>query len=194
METGFMGLGNTFSRSATLTAVLLVTLMAATSLSVACDDSEATKPAEEVDPNQPPAQIDLPSPPPASAFNIPEKNDDGTLRIAGLIHHQEKHLGNVVSVKGVIVQVLGDCDPKKAKKAGETCDKPHYLISDEEGAEKKLAVVGFERDFFDEAKTEVGQTHVFSGTYKKIAQGFVNSGDGLLLLDKLGEISVLEEK
>jgi hypothetical protein len=188
-----MGLGNTISRSTTLIALILTGVLATSSL-VACDDSEATNPADQADPNQPPAQVDLPSPPPASAFNIPEKNDDGTLRVAGVIHHQEKHLGNIVDIKGMIVGINGDCDPKKAKKAGETCDEPHYLISDEEGAEKQLAVVGFDREFFEKTKAKLGETHTFSGTYKKVAQGFVNSGDGLLLLNKVGEVSVIEEE
>jgi hypothetical protein len=182
-----MGLGNTFSR----TTILIALLLAVTS-TVACNDSEATKSAEKADSNLPPAQVDLPSPPPASAFVIPEKNDDGSLRIAGIIHHQEKHLGKKVRIKGVIVGLLGDCDPKKAKKTDKICNEPHYLISDEEGAEKQLAVVGFDREFFEKAEVEVGETHTFGGTYKKLAQGFVNSGDGLLLLDEIGEVSVLE--
>lgn len=185
-----MGFGKRYARKATL-----IVLMLAVSLAVACEESDANKGEQAADPNQPPAQVDLPSPPPASAFNIPEKNDDGTLRVEGLIQYQDKHLGSKVRVKGVIVEKLGDCDPAKAKKTGKPCPKPHFIIKDEEGAEKQLMVVGFKREFFEKAEdAKVGETQVFEGSYQKMAQEFVNSGDGLLLLDKAGEVSVLEEQ
>ena len=185
-----MGFGKRSARVATL-----IVLMLAVNLATACEESDAKNGEQPGDPNQPPAQVDLPSPPPASAFNIPEKNDDGTLRVEGLIQYQEKHLGNKVRVKGVIVEKLGDCDPAKAKKTGKPCPEPHFLIKDEKGAEKQLMVVGFDREFFEKAKNaKIGETQVFEGSYQKMAQEFVNSGDGLLLLDKVGEISVLETK
>lgn len=184
-----MGFGKTCGRAATLIALVL-----AVSLAFACEETEKEQGEQANDPNLPPAQVDLPSPPPASAFNIPEKNDDGSLRVEGIIHHKDKHLGNQVRVKGVVTQVLGDCDPKKAKRTGEPCPRPHFVIKDEEGAEKELMVVGFEREFFKKAETEVGETHTFEGTYKQMAQQFVNSENGLLLLDKVDEVSVLEEQ
>jgi hypothetical protein len=184
-----MGFGKSCGRAATLIALML-----AVSLAFACEESETKKDEQATDPNMPPAQVDLPSPPPASAFNIPEKNDDGTLRVEGIIQYKDKHLENRVRVKGVVTQILGDCDPKKAKKTGEPCPQPHYIIQDEEGAEKELMVVGFDREFFEKAKTKVGETHTFEGTYKQMAQQFVNSENGLLLLDKIGEVSVLDEE
>lgn len=183
-----MGFGKPMGRSATLIALIM-----AVALACACSESNESSEEAQVDPNLPPAQVDLPSPPPASAFDIPETNDDGTMRVEGLIQYQTKHLGSPVRVKGVVVQIEGDCDPKRAKKKGEECPEPHFVIKDEEGAEKELMVVGFDRDYFDKVDVEKGQTHTFEGTYKKIAQQFVNSENGLLLLDKVGEVSVLEE-
>jgi hypothetical protein len=176
-------------RSGTLLALLI-----ALTFAIACEESTETEEQPDVDPNLPPAQVDLPSPPPASAFEIAERNDDGTLRVEGLIQYQDKHLDGEVTVKGTLVEILGDCDPKKAKEAGEPCPEPHYIIKDEPDAQKELMVVGFDRDFLDEAELEVGDTHTFEGSYRKIAQQFVNSENGLLLLDKVDDISVLEEK
>lgn len=153
------------------------------------DDSQA----EAEDSNLPPAQVDLPEPPPASAYEVQEKNQDGTLRIAGLIRYQADHLDKSVRVKGVISQISADCDPKKAKEEGKECPEPHFLIKDTPDAEKNLLVVGFKQEFVEDADLEAGNEHVFEGTYKKVAQGFVASEDGLLLLDKVDDESVLEE-
>lgn len=176
-------------RSGTILALLI-----ALTFAVACEESTDTEEQSEVDPNLPPAQVDLPSAPPASAFEIPERNDDGTLRVEGLIQYQDKHLDGKVTVKGTVIEILGDCDPKKAKEADESCPEPHYIIKDEPDARKELMVVGFDRDFLDEADLEAGGTHTFEGSYRKIAQQFVNSENGLLLLDRVDELSVLEEK
>ncbi len=183
-----MVFGKTIGRASALVMMVL-----AVTFAIACNKSKDADDGQKADPNLPPAQVDLPSPPPASAFNIPEKNDDGTLRVQGLIQYKDKHWDKKVRVKGVIVKINGDCDPAKAKKKGETCLEPHFIIKDKKGAEKQLAVVGFKRDFFKKAKVKVGETHVFEGSYKKMAQQFVNSGDGLILLDKLDDINVLAE-
>ncbi len=176
--------------STRLTALLA--LLVIMGLAVGCDDAEADADQGESTENMEPAQVDLPSPPPASAFDIPEKNDDGTLRVEGLIQYQDKHLGKSVKVTGFISEILGDCDPKKAKKRDESCPAPHYIITDEEGDEKELMVVGFDREYFEKAGAEEGETHVFEGTYKKIAQQFVNSENGLLLLDRLDDVEAVE--
>ena len=172
----------------------IIVLMLAVALAACSESGDNKKEEKQADPNLPPAQVDLPSPPPESAFDIPEKNPDGTLRVQGVIQYQAKHLGNNVRIKGVLVDIRGDCDPAKAKKKGEPCPEPHFIIKDEKGAEKELAVVGFDREFFERAEVEADQTHTFEGSYKKVAQGFANSESGLLLLDKLDDINVLEEK
>src|SRR5690554_3540318 len=100
-----------FARRALVGALSLLLCLA-----VACSSEDADKAKDGVDPNLPPAQVDLPSPPPPSAFEIAETNDDGTLRVEGLIQFQDKHLDKPVRVKGVVTQILGDCDPAKAKK------------------------------------------------------------------------------
>lgn len=163
-------------------------------LAVACSSEDADKPIDEVDPNLPPAQVDLPSPPPASAFEIAETNADGTLRVEGLIQFQDKHLDKPVRVKGVVTQILGDCDPAKAKKDGSFCPEPHFIIKDEPSADKELMVVGFERDFFKKAGAKVGESHVFEGNYSKMSQQFVNSESGLIALTQIDETPVAETK
>ncbi len=162
---------------------------------VGCSDSGNVKTEKtKEDPNLPPINVSLPSPPPASAFVIQEKNPDGTFRIEGMIHNQTKHLDKVVTLSGTIARISKACDPKKAKKKGKTCNQPSMYIKDGEGAKKFLKVVGYTDDFIKRSKVEVGKAYTFKGTYKKMAQGFVVTEDGLLLLDFVNEIPVLLQK
>lgn len=179
-------MSTTFSRRASLLLCCLLLCLVS-----ACNSSKVEKPADPEDPGLPPAQVDLPSPPPASAFDIPETNADGTLRVEGLIQFQDKHLDKMVRVRGVITQILGDCDPAKARKENTLCPQPHFIIKDNPDDARELMVVGFSRDFLKKAKVQPGEAHVFEGEYKKMAQQFVNSESGLLLLDQLDETSVL---
>lgn len=185
---------NIFAKSGFGRRALIGVLSLLVCFAIACNSDESEKTKEKVDPNLPPAQVDLPSPPPASAFEIPETNDDGTLRVQGLIQYQDKHLDKAVRVKGTVVQILGDCDPKKAKKNEKICPEPHFIIKDEKNAEKELMVVGFDRDFLKKADAEVGEEHVFEGNYRKMSQQFVNSESGLISLVKIDDTPVREDK
>lgn len=168
-------------------------IAALVALLAACDDTSEGAAAEGQDPNMPPAQVDLPEPPPASGFEVPETNPDGTMRIAGLIQFRDKYLQKPVRISGVITALSTECDPAKAKKEGTECPEPHLFIKDEPEARKQLLVVGYKPEFVERAKLEVGQRHVFEGTYKQVSQGFAVTEDGLLLLDRVGETEVLEE-
>lgn len=162
---------------------------------VACNGSSDVKTEKsEEDPNLPPAQVSLPDPPPASAYEIPEKHPDGTLRIEGLIHNQDKYLEQQVTVKGLIVRLSEECDPKKAKRDGTECPEPNLFIRDSEDAELAMRIVGYKPEFVDEAKLEEGTVRDFKGTYQKVAYGFVATEDGLILLDYVDDIPVVEEK
>ncbi len=163
---------------------------------VACSEEGEVQVEDDgqTNPNLPPPNVDLPPAPPASAFEIAEKHSDGTLRVEGLIHHQENHLGGEVEVKGVITWMSKECDPKKAKKAEEKCPEPHLYIQDAPNERARLQVVGYDDDFLKRVKLEVGQEHVFKGQYQKVAQGFVATEDGLVLLDYVGEEPVIVPK
>jgi hypothetical protein len=161
---------------------------------VGCDsgqsaDSESTKAVKE----EPAANVDLPEPPPASDLEIPEKNDDGTFRVRGLIAHRGQHLDSKVKVRGVITDVSEPCDPARAKQRGESCSKPYLFIEDKEkGADRQLMVVGFTDEFAQKANLKAGDEHVFVGSYKKMAQGFAASESGLLLVDKIDDEKVVQ--
>lgn len=164
-------------------------------LTLSCDeDDEITVEEPENDPNLPPANVNLPPAPPASGFEVAERNPDNTLRVEGLIHHRANHLDQQVEVKGLVVRISAPCDPKKAKRNDETCPEPNLFIKDDEDGQKFLRIVGYDEDFIKKAKLEVGETRVFKGTYKKVAQGFVATEDGLVLLDYVDDIPVLEDK
>lgn len=163
----------------------------------------------EPDPEAPAPNVSLPDPPPESGFQVPEKNTDQTLRVEGLIHYQDKYLDQQVEVKGLIVKMSEPCDPGKVKKARAkarkegksdeeiakiTCPEPNLFIKDDQDAQKFMRIVGYDDDFVKKAKLEEGQEHVFKGTYKKVAQGFVATEDGLVLVDYVDEMPVLEEQ
>lgn len=143
---------------------------------------------------KPLAPVDLPEPPPDSEFEIPEKNADGTFRVRGLIAHGGKHLGDEVEIKGVLTYISPECDPEEAKEKGEECPEPYLMIRDEKKADDKMMVVGLTRKFLDEADLEKEKRYVIKGVYKKVAQGFVATEDGLILANKIGEHEVLEDE
>lgn len=180
------------ARSKKLLAMLFLLLIAVTG----CKEQESSTPIDELaaDPSLPPAVVDLPPAPPASAFVIQETNPDGTLRVQGLISHQATYLEKPVEVYGEVFSISAPCDVKKAKKDGLECPEPHLLIKDDRDAEKQLLVVGYKDDFIKKSKLAVGEKRLFKGVYQKMAQGFVVSEDGLLLLDAVDDIEVLSQK
>ncbi len=137
------------------------------------------------------ATVDLPEPPLDSAFEVKKRNSDGTFRVRGLIAHRGKHLGDSVEIKGVVTHVSPECDPARAQEKGKECPQPYLYIRDEKGADDALMIVGFQRDKLREVDLEEGSTHVFEGTYKELAQGFVRTESGLLLVDTIDDTDVV---
>lgn len=174
-----------------------ITIVALLAFAAACSNSssgdlETEKTLDE--PNLPPPTVSLPDPPPASAYEIPEKNGDGTLRVEGLLFYKDKYLDKQVTVSGTIVRMSPECDPAKAKKAGTECPEPNLFIRDAADAELALRVVGYKPEFVKKAKLAEGDQRSFTGTYRKVAAGFVATEDGLLLVDMIDDMSVLDAK
>lgn len=146
-------------------------------------------PADEFppDPDLPPAVVELPPPPPASAFEIREFNDDGTLRIEGLISNRDRYLDEKVQVRGVVTEIEGNCDPARARKLGETCPKPHFFIRDHADDDRRIMVVGYPPKFINDLKLQTGQDYLISGSYQQMADGFVSTEDGLILLSAVDD-------
>ncbi|RAL25426.1 hypothetical protein DL240_04240 [Lujinxingia litoralis] len=158
----------------------------------ACQPDAPSVPTEEfpVDENLPPAVVDLPAPPPASAFEIREKNDDDTLRVEGLVGYRERYLDQDVVVRAVVTEIKGDCDPGRAKKRGEFCPQPHLMIRDDADARHELMAVGYTNDFLKKIRLKAGESYEFKGTYQLMADGFVSSENGLIELKAVGEHEV----
>ncbi len=165
----------------------LLTALALSASLVACDNTPPEIPLDEfpADPDLPPAVVELPTPPPASAFEIREYNDDGTLRIEGLISNRDRFLEEEVAVKGVITEIQGDCDPRRARQRGETCPEPHLFIRDDADDDRRLLVVGYTNDQRRQFRLNEGSEFLFGGTYTRMAEGFVSTEDGLLVLSSL---------
>lgn len=178
------------SSSSVLHAIALAVLLI---LASACSSPGGPEiPADEFppDPDLPPAVVELPAPPPASAFEIREFNDDGTLRVEGLISNRDRYLEETVRVRGVITEIEGDCDPAKAKKRGEPCPKPHLFIRDHSDDDRRIMVVGYPPKFLADAKLKTGQDYLFTGSYKQMADGFVSTEDGLITLSAVDDKEV----
>lgn len=163
---------------------------------IGCDHpaSNVTVEVDEADPNAEAPTVSLPTPPSAQDFVIEEKNEDGTLRVAGMIEYKDKHLDKEVVVKGKLIKLSKDCDPGLAKKKGEKCPEPHLVIrDDEEDAEKHILVVGYPQDFVKRAKLTEDEVYDFKGTYQMMGYGFTASEDGLMVLAAVGDEEVAEE-
>lgn len=155
----------------------------------ACESSAPEQPLDEFppDPDLPTAVVDLPAPPPPSAFEIREFNEDNTLRVEGLMSHRDRYLNKPVEVRGFIHEIRGDCDPGRAARRGERCEKPSFFIVDHMDEDRRLRVVGYSNDFRRSAGLTVGGEHLFGGNYRQMGAGFVSSEDGLLILTKVDD-------
>ncbi len=155
-----------------------------------CDGSGAELPTQEFppDPDLPEAVVDLPNPPPASAFEIREFNDDDSLRVEGVIAKREQYFGDNIEIRGVISKIEGsDCDP-----ATEPCPKPHFFIRDHIDEDLDLMVMGYRNEFLDRASLSEGEEYLFRGTFDQMAGDFVST-QGLLELEIVDEFSVIEK-
>lgn len=174
----------------------LLTLCALVAVQLGCDHPATNVQAELPTPstNAAPPVVDLPDPPPASGFIIPEANQDGTLRVVGMVEHKDKHLDKPVTVKGFVASISPDCDPKTAKKKEQECPEPHLIIKDDMDSDRAMLVVGFEPELVKKAKLEVGEQYDFKASYQMMAQGFTATEDGVLLLDEVNGVPAREIK
>lgn len=175
-----------------ITYAALVSLLLTTLGSLACDQGGPELGGDEFppDPDLPAAVVELPTPPPASAFEIREFNDDGSMRVEGLITNRDQYMQEEVQVRGVVTEIEGDCDPGEARRRGETCLSPHLFIRDHADDDLRLTVVGYSNDFLRRARIREGEEYLFAGTYKDAAHGFFSAQDGLLELTSVDERDV----
>lgn len=184
------------TKSAPILMTLLLGSVALCGLT-ACEHPPSNVTVEEkgADPDAPAPTVSLPEPPAAEEFIIKEKNDDGTLRVQGLIENKAKYMDKEVVVKGKVVKLSPECDPAKAKKNNEKCPDLHMVIQDdEEDAEKQILVVGYRPDFLKRSKLKEDEVHQFKAMYKMTGWGFTASEDGLLELLAMDDIDVMEKK
>ncbi len=149
-----------------------------------------------VEPNEEEAKgtVSLPPPPAPSDFIIKEKNDDGTLRVLGLIEYKEKHLEKPVTLTAHISAISPACDPAEAKKTNTKCDEPNMMIMDGPDEDARMLVVGFEHEVLKKRKIVEGGTHKLMGTYKTMALGFTDTESGVLLLESIDGNAVTDTK
>lgn len=173
-------------RSTTSMATVLFAVFAVTIGSQAAQAQSDDKSGQKE-----PAKVDLPEPPPDSAFDVQKRNSDGTFRVRGLIAHRGQHLGDKIEVKGTVTHISPECDPARAKAKGKECPEPYLYIRDEKDADDALMIVAFDRDRMEKAGVEEGSEYVFEGTYKELAQGFVRTKSGLLVVDTVDDTDVV---
>ena len=182
------------AKTATLTRLLLLSLVGALAAASPCDRPPSNVKTElpQVDPKAAEAAVTLPAPPAADAFVIKEAHDDGVLRIEGLAEHRDKHLDKTVTVRGKIVSIAPPCDPKEAKKRGETCKQPHLIIEDSDRATAKMFVIGFPEELPKIAKLQVGEVFDFKGSYAMTSQQFAATETGLVVLEEVNDTTVAD--
>jgi hypothetical protein len=137
---------------------------------------------------------ELPEPPPADGFVIPERNKDGSLRVAGVIEYQANHLDKPVEITAYISFVSPECDPAVAKKKGVECPQPYMILQDDPSSTRQIMAVGYEEEFIKRGKLKEAETRIVKGTYQKMASGFAATENGLILLDAVDDIPVVKAK
>lgn len=173
-------------RSTTSLATVLFAVFAVTIGSQAAQAQSDDKSGQKE-----PAKVDLPEPPPDSAFDVQKRNSDGTFRVRGLIAHRGQHLGDKIEVEGIVTHISPECGPTRAKENGEECPEPYLYIRDDKEADDALMIVAFDRERMKKAGVEEGSEHVFEGSYKELAQGFVRTKSGLLVVDTVDDTDVV---
>ncbi len=138
--------------------------------------------------------VSLPPAPAPADFVIKEKNDDGTLRVLGIIEYKDKYLEKQVTLTAHIASVSPECDPAEAKKTNAKCDEPNMIIMDDPDADARLLVVGFEHAILKKKKIAEGETHTLAGTYKTMALGFTDTESGVLQLESIDGNAVVDTK
>ncbi|MEC9398260.1 MAG: hypothetical protein VX475_11600 [Myxococcota bacterium] len=177
------------------TALALVTSMTLGLFGCEHEPSNVKVEVDAPDPEASAPVVSLPDPPSATDFVIKEKNDDETLRVQGIIEYKDKHLDKQVVVKGKVIRISAECDPGKAKAENKKCPEPHMLVRDDEAeAEKTLLVIGHTPELLKKAQIEEGQVYDFKGTYSMMGRGFTASEDGLVILEGVGDVNLVDLK
>ncbi len=169
-------------RRLSLTVVLITASLIA---SLGCDPSGPEVPEEDfaADQDLPDPVVDLPSPPPAEAFEIQEYNDDGSLRVEGLIANRDNHLDEVVELRATVADYEGHgCDP-----VAQPCPGNHLRVRDHIDDDLELMIVGYDDDFFTQVGITEGEEYLFRGLYTQSAAGFVSSEDGLIEVEAIDD-------
>ena len=154
-------------------ASLFTVLTASLAFVCACNPPPVDPPATPE--AKPTGRVDLPPLVKLAGSLPPEKHDDGTFRIDGLLARRSMYLGEAVKLKGYVLEVY-QC-PKKAKK----CEPPHVWVgTSPAGGEKKLPIVNFPDEKLLK-KLKVGQPYIIEGVFRRRSdRGFTRSA-GLIV-------------
>ena len=182
-----------------LGALLLV------ALAPGCEEPKFQAPPEAPeDPSLPPTRLNLPRPPRILKPRVPERYPDGSLSIDGLRRKAAQLARQDVQVRGFVEEIYvcpwaeEEAALAKAREVArrrrkpapkpETehppCKEPHFFLTDEPGARRKLLVVGYNPEELKEP--EKGQQLVAGGKFAHTSvEGFIAS-EGLLRLTTWG--------
>ncbi|HEX4458122.1 MAG TPA: hypothetical protein VIA18_09130 [Polyangia bacterium] len=134
----------------------------------------------------PPIKVDLPSPPPFTASDIPEKNPDGTFTIRGLRKHKADNLSKDVKVKAYLLEVY-TCPKCPKGQTCKLCDQPYFYMGDKPDTkkEKALMVVDYLAPKQKPPALTVGKQYDVAGTFSINSPTGFGSSDGLLVFDSM---------
>jgi hypothetical protein len=154
--------------------------------------TEIPKPKPSVRSN---VQVALPEKPDLTARPFKKTHEDGSATVEGLLREREKHLGETVSVRGMVKKLV-KCPEAGAPKEGDvvggrparTCNPPpHFFLVDKEpGSPRELLVYGSMWSVLPQMNE--GEEVTLSGSFDIVSKdGVFLRQAGLLLLEDLPE-------
>ena len=123
----------------------------------ACEEAPSRVPSVRSD-----AEVNLPAPPSLAPRPKPAPHADGSLSVEGLLSRAAVHVGQEVTVRGKVVDVI-DC-PKAAKPDAPCHPPPHLYLADRSDAQRhRLLVTGWEAERIRAVRP--GQELTFHGRF-----------------------------
>ena len=153
-------------------------------------------------------RVNLPPVPPMPLMEIPETHDDGSWSIMGILRNRDQHMGQTVTVSGLLQDVY-ECELAAAQRAEAErnargrrgapaeppapvagCNYPHMFIADTMNSPRRIMLVDYQAEYY-EPQMEPGLRYTVRGRYTTSSRGFTATEDGLIVVSSIRGASLV---